>query len=403
MSSLIRTTFFTCLSLIAIHSSLAQPMRAPEKEQPTEIINYEPESEEFKRAFSELREQIKAMHTAEIRYHTSDSAAEDSRLKREWYEAREPIHNLHINLLNAALAEYLSDPVSRADLGRIIFKSLKRNMEKDNFDGMLPIAKGLIDTNYPDPELQQIYFQCCLANNEYALAKQFIQIADLPPEQAEQATKQIDIFAKNWEEELEARKRDAAGEPLPQAKINTSKGEVIVELFENEAPEAVASFINLAEKGFYDYLDFFMVINHSVAQVGCPAEDGSGGPGYMLKDEFDKPGARKCFRGSLVLATLRGRADSGGSQFFITFLPTLEAAQNTVFGRVISGMQNIANLNRIDPQKTENEDKKEKEKPKLPPDEIISIEIIRKRNHPYEPNRLPLAPPASAAPAAESK
>jgi cyclophilin family peptidyl-prolyl cis-trans isomerase len=214
--------------------------------------------------------------------------------------------------------------------------------------------------------------------------------ANLPQAQFAQMMQQLELNAKNWQEELEARKRDAAGEPLPQAKIVTTKGDIIVELFENEAPEAVANFIYLAEKGFYDYLDFFLVIQHLAAQAGCPNEDGTGGPGYMIQDEYEKPNARKVFRGSLVLATLKEKANSGGSQFYIPMLPPMENYTKLMaFGRVLSGMQNIASLNQVDPKKKKEEDK-EKTEPALPADEIIRIEIIRKRNHTYEPTRLPL-------------
>ncbi len=386
MLSLTQKFLFVLACLGLAQTLNAQPMRQPEKPQPPEILQYEPQSEGFKKAISDFKEQMKAMHNAQIRYHNSESTADESRYKQQWFELRESIHSLHINIMNAALAEFLTNTESNAALGRIIFKSLKRNAEKDNFEGMLPVAKAMVEINYPEPDMQQIYLQFCLANNEFELARQSVIAANYPAETLDQLLKQLDVFTKNWDEELKARERDAIGEPLPQAKIFTSKGEVIVELFENEAPEAVASFISLAEKGFYDYSDFFMVIEHSAAQVGCPNEDGSGGPGYMLEDEYAKPNARKLFRGSLVLATLRDKPNSGGSQFFIPFLPTVDAPQNTVFGRVISGMQNVANLNRIDPHKKKDEDKAEQEDPKLPPDEIIRIEIIRKRTRPYEPD-----------------
>jgi cyclophilin family peptidyl-prolyl cis-trans isomerase len=330
------------------------------------------------------------MRSAEIRFHNSNTKAEVLRFTKEWYEARELVHPLYQNTMNAALKEFQSDSQSREVLGLILFKALKRNADRDLLDGMTPIAKALLDAGYPDPEILRIYTQCLLSESEFELAKEVILSTSPSPEQAALAIKQLDTFKKNWEGELEARKRDQAGEPLPQAKIYTTKGEFVVELFENEAPEAVASFISLAEKGFYDYLDFFLVIDHFAAQVGSPTEDGIGGPGYMLKDEFGLPNSRNAFRGSLVLATLEGKTNSGGSQFFIPLVQPMHMLDRTVtvFGRVVSGMHNVANLNRVDPSKKKDENKKDEE-PTLPADEIIRIEILRKRNHPYEPNRLP--------------
>jgi cyclophilin family peptidyl-prolyl cis-trans isomerase len=389
MLRVLRTAVLLFTIPVVVQSVNAQPESQSNEQQAPELLDYQPESAGLKQALVAFREQLKIAFAARIRYHNSESQTEESRYRREWYESREPMHELQIKLMNAALEEYLTDPRGKPILGAILFKSLKRHVKGDNFEGMLVIAQGLLDSNFPDPELAGFYTQCCIADNEFELARKSIVTVGYPPKQLDDLLNQVDRLAKNWEEELEARKRDAAGEPLPQAKINTTKGAVIVELFENEAPEAVASFISLAEKGFYDYSDFFMVIDNFAAQTGCPKEDGSGGPGYMLKDEFDNPNARKLFRGSLVLATLRGRANSGGSQFYIPFLPTVVEGQKfTVFGRVISGMHNLANLNRIDPQKKKDDKKNEGEAPKTP-DEVINIEIIRKRNHPYEPTRLP--------------
>lgn len=382
-----------CCCVLAPSITAKQLMPPTEQPKQPEIIDYQPESAGLKQALSKLRDQFKELHSLEIRYHNSDSIEEESRYKREWYQLRESMHGLHNNLLQAALEEFLANTIEKAKLGKIIFQSLKRNVEKDNFDGMLAIAKSLYDAGYPDPELRQFYMQCCFAENEYGLAAEAIKTDGLSSDQVSEMLKQFDILAKNWEDELKARQRDAAGEPLPQAKISTTKGEIIVELFENDAPEAVANFITLAEQGSYDYSDFFLVIQHFGAQAGCPNEDGSGGPGYMIKDEFDAPNARKMFRGSLVLATLQDVPNSGGSQFYIPFLPSSVVGRKpTVFGRVISGMTNLANLNRIDPHKKDDKSNEEKD-PKLPPDEIITVEIIRKRNHPYEFTRLPVHGP----------
>ncbi len=201
---------------------------------------------------------------------------------------------------------------------------------------------------------------------------------------------QLDQLQAEWEAELKARQRDAAGEPLPQVKINTTKGQVIIELFENDAPEAVANFISLAEQGFYDYSDFFLVVDRTLAQTGCPNEDGTGGPGYWITSERSLPNARTLFRGSLALAQLQHNPNTGGSVFFIPFLPAITQDTNyTVFGRVISGMHALGNLNRVKPARND-ESEEDKKKPKLDPDEIISIEIIRKRDHKYEPKKLPV-------------
>ena len=149
------------------------------------------------------------------------------------------------------------------------------------------------------------------------------------------------------------------------------------ELFENEAPNTVANFISLVEKGFYDGLTFHRVLPGFMAQGGCPNGTGTGGPGYSIPCECYQENHRLHFRGSLSMAHA-GR-DTGGSQFFLTFRPTKQLdGKHTVFGRVIKGMDVLPQIQRRDP-----------ESPNPPtPDKIIEAKVLRKRDHPYEPKKV---------------
>jgi len=74
--------------------------------------------------------------------------------------------------------------------------------------------------------------------------------------------------------------------PSITATIKTSKGDINVKLFPNQAPLTVLSFVNLSKRGFYDNLTFHRVIPNFMIQGGCPLGTGTGGPGYRFKDEF---------------------------------------------------------------------------------------------------------------------
>ena len=102
--------------------------------------------------------------------------------------------------------------------------------------------------------------------------------------------------------------------------MKTSEGDIEIELFENEAPNTVLNFITLVDKGFYNGLKFHRVLPGFMAQGGDPKGDGTGGPGYTIPCECYQPDHRLHFRGSLSMAHA-GR-DTGGSQFFLTFVPT---------------------------------------------------------------------------------
>lgn len=117
------------------------------------------------------------------------------------------------------------------------------------------------------------------------------------------------------------------------ATINTEPGPIRLRLFADKAPLTVASFVNLANRKYYDGLNFHRVIADFMIQGGCPLGTGTGGPGYQFKDEFDKtlrhekPG---------ILSMANAGPGTNGSQFFITHVPTpwLDD-KHSVFGEVL--------------------------------------------------------------------
>jgi peptidyl-prolyl cis-trans isomerase B (cyclophilin B) len=119
------------------------------------------------------------------------------------------------------------------------------------------------------------------------------------------------------------------------ATFDTDRGPIKVELFPDKAPLTVASFANLARRGFYDGLNFHRVIPDFMVQGGCPEGSGRGGPGYKFEDEANN-GVRH-ERG--VLSMANAGPDTNGSQFFITHVatPWLDG-KHTVFGKVVEGL-----------------------------------------------------------------
>ncbi|MFO7652337.1 MAG: peptidylprolyl isomerase [Candidatus Krumholzibacteriia bacterium] len=120
--------------------------------------------------------------------------------------------------------------------------------------------------------------------------------------------------------------------PNLKARIETDKGTIKLDLFNERTPITVANFVNLAQKGFYDGLTFHRVIDDFMIQGGCPIGDGRGDPGYRFEDEFD-PELRHDRKGILSMAN--AGPGTNGSQFFITTVPTpwLDG-KHTVFGKV---------------------------------------------------------------------
>ena len=131
---------------------------------------------------------------------------------------------------------------------------------------------------------------------------------------------------------------------MTTAVIETSKGNIELELFDADAPNTVKNFTDLIDKGFYDGLSFHRYVPNFVIQGGCPNTregasgiPGTGGPGYKIKCELD--GNPKTHEAAGILSMAHAGRDTGGSQFFITLRDTPHLDGNhTVFGKVSEGM-----------------------------------------------------------------
>ena len=126
------------------------------------------------------------------------------------------------------------------------------------------------------------------------------------------------------------------------ATFKTAKGDIVVELFAKKVPNTVNNFVFLAREGFYDDITFHRVIADFMAQGGDPEGTGRGGPGYQFADEFD-PSLRHDKPGILSMAN--AGANTNGSQFFITHVPTPHLDdKHSVFGQVTEGMDVLLSL-----------------------------------------------------------
>lgn len=268
----------------------------------------------------------------------------------------------------------------------------------DQYEKALPIIQSMLEAGAgkKSPILWLLGGVCAYQVNDYDLAQEYFnkaqdaKILDAPPGQApdgpfkriwELAKGSINSLAanrKDWAKEKEIRAAEAVADDLPRVLFQTAHGDIVIELFENEAPQAVANFLTLVKQGYYDGLVFHRVLPSFMAQGGDPTGTGSGGPGYSIQCECHKPGYRKHFRGSLSMAHA-GR-NTGGSQFFLTFVSTgFLDGRHTVFGRVLEGIDVASAIKRRDPGDANG----------AKPDRIIKAQVLRDRGHAYEFKKLP--------------
>lgn len=151
----------------------------------------------------------------------------------------------------------------------------------------------------------------------------------------EAAQKRRPMVSKPTDAEIAAIK--AEGKKI--AVIETAKGIVLIELFDDDAPLSVANFVKLARAGFYDGLTFHRVLKEPkpfVVQGGDPLGNGMGGPGYTITGEFSQ--TRLHAEGTVAMAR-SGDPNSAGSQFYIALAPAPHLdGKYAIFGQVIGGI-----------------------------------------------------------------
>lgn len=158
---------------------------------------------------------------------------------------------------------------------------------------------------------------------------------------------------------------------LPQIEMVTNRGRIVVELYEDEAPNTVANFVNLVSAGFYKNNEILRregnEFNKGFIQTGSPDNTVNGSPGYSIRDERNR---HRHLRGSLSMARKHAVPNTAGSQFFICLdeQPQLDDIY-TVFGTVIEGMNVVSQLS--------------------VGDRIESMRVLRKRDHEYQPETIP--------------
>ncbi len=327
---------------------------------------------QWRQVITKMRSLQKPGATAE-----GDAAVE---LQKQWDTLSAQADALLPQMRKNGVAAYIAAPNLDRRLSRFLVKLLQDDVKQDAYERALDLGETLIKGQ---STVREIYDQTGLAAysmHDFEKASTLLlqaQDLDSLSEDGQKALESIEEYGELWKAELAIRKKEAEADDLPRVKLTTNKGEMVLELFENEAPETVGNFVSLVEGGFYDNVTFHRVLPGFMAQGGCPDGNGQGGPGYKIYCETERDDARMHFRGSLSMA--HAGKDTGGSQFFTTFRPTpFLNKRHTVFGRVIEGLDVLSKIQRRDPSGPN----------PAPADLIVKAEVIRKREHDYAANKV---------------
>lgn len=331
------------------------------------------------------RKTIKQIRSISLDYQSAGSEREAQTLRKQWVQlrviGRQQLDDLEQSAVT--LFEKLDSPP------RDLVGFVHRIQGKQLFDGhphkAYEIGKMILNILPSDKEAQLVTARAAIRLNHFAEAEKYSETLGvamqrgLDPIDTSMFAKVADL-KKSYERELEIQEAEA-DDNLPRVRLETSKGTIVVELFENEAPSTVGNFLALVEDDLYDNMLFNRVVKDYMALTGQFYSDGRFAQiPYTIKDECKREDARSHFRGSLSMA-ITDQPDSGYCQFFICerALPHLDG-KHTVFGRIISG-DHI--FDQIAISHITSQENKEVKIPNVELDYIISAEIIRKRDHDY--------------------
>ena len=355
-----------------------------------------PKRAAFDGLLTEWKDLLAELAMLQVKHQKADDA-QRADIEKNWKQLVQKAEALEPKLIVAAEEAFVEAPNADKEITELLLDVLIGHVrtrpfqeQTDDYQNAQRLAKLLIDNGCKDPRIYNPAGIAAFAMNDFDAAEKHLEEALKNKQRVGSGGEPVDSLLKDflsdpdrykkaWAKEEKIRQAEAKADDLPRVLLKTNKGDVELELFENQAPIAVANFISLVEKKYYDGLTFHRVLPGFMAQGGCPNGDGMGGPGYNVPCECHPPNDfRLHYRGTLSMAHA-GR-DTGGSQFFLTFLPTSGLdGRHTAFGRVIKGLDVLHKLQRRDPQH-----------PNPPkPDKIVEAKVLRKREHEYVPTKLP--------------
>ncbi|MGI9474103.1 MAG: peptidylprolyl isomerase [Rubripirellula sp.] len=358
----------------------------PLEEDPEYLKELEARTLKFEGLRDELAQALGDMRDTSLRYMNREKRSPADRAK--YFEQRDRVRKLMDETYDAALN--ITRIGFNQDAAQYIVTMVQHRFERNIYDaGTMEGAARMIDGGSKFSYLFQTAARSAVVVGEFEMAERLLDVLDGESLTETDGTLRFNLeeHKKNFAVEKPLREQEAAEDRLPRVLLKTTQGDVVIELFIDQAPSAVSHFITLVEDGFYDGLDFHLVIDNLLALTGDPAGTGTGNSGQFLQDEHTRDDARKAFRGSVVMAKIpMGESgdfieNSGSSQFAILMLPLLSASeQQTVIGCVIEGMDAISRLRRVDPNK-------EKKKGEIvrPSDSILEATVIRRPEQLPEP------------------
>lgn len=363
-----------------------------------------PEVKEFYKQFEEFKAIVQRMRDLQREYRVVRPTGREE-LEKEFQDKMVDSRQRFDKLQEAALTAFKANPAD-ADIADFLGASALNAGESGFYETAITRLSSLAEQGYLPNVVADPLGRFAFLTSDYDTAEKYLKHADEAKNITTGGREYLSRIAEErawWAEELASRERDAAGDPLPQVRLKTTQGDVLIELFENDAPNTVANFITLVEQGYYDDLPF------SLIQPGIRASTGVVPPNvpkpqldYTIAHEGHGDKFRRHFRGSVSLdLPPGGNKDGGCAEFSIFLRPERMRDPNqsetgakdgqTVFGRVVEGMEALQSMAPFD-----------KSEGRQPIEKVIDAEVVRKREHPYDVQKFEPAKSTESQPGEES-
>jgi cyclophilin family peptidyl-prolyl cis-trans isomerase len=367
----------------------------------TDAAELGPKNQVFMNSLNEYRELTRRLQAMKIEYQDA-SAERRAEIDAQYHDLFRQGLEIHKRSIELALDANDETPNRNPAVTELLYSTVIWSFNREHYEEAVRIFKRLEQAGLAAGTDRHYVFAglSALLSMNYEEAEKWIAIAIESGELENQfrswmqsesgqtlartMRSQMQMMGERkeaWEKEQEIRREEArvgAQDPakrLPRVEITTTKGKIVLELFENEAPNTVANFISLVESGFYNNTLFHRVLPNFMAQGGQGR-----GVSFTIACETGNrfPNARKHFRGSISMAN--AGPNTNGSQFFLTFVPTVHLdGGHTVFGRIVEGIEVLSDIQRVDPTDQQGI---------IPErDRIIEARVLNKRAHAYEVNR----------------
>lgn len=363
----------------------------------------------YQQELEKTRQLAKACRLVSIRFFDT-SLAKSYQWKEKWNEAAADLSSQKPIFEKASLDWFFECKQPPPDLIQLAGAIALQATEEGDLELAWKILNK-VKQHYSDPDNVDLNMQIALTaikTNRFEEALSFMRRPDAR-EAVEGLKHQVDknmfilcpLLQTKWEREKELRQKEAEQDDLPRVKLQLTTGEVVVELFENEAPETVANFITLVESGFYDGSFCHPVIKGLSMQSGLVYPKRDNNPDYVIKNESRLPQRRSHFTGSLTMSSARDGKDSATSGFGVSLLPNPDLDWNgeetdevsqPVFGRVISGIEHVFAVTptvEIDPETQKQKVIRDVEAGAVKAELIEKATVIRKRDHDYTFEKIP--------------